>query len=75
MQTRVIQENDFRGNIKLSAQSHYSFYRYSLRRAQTGEHFLIARQAIGRKPWTLCAPISATWLLEKDWPRGSSYLL
>jgi hypothetical protein len=34
----VIQENNFRGNIKLSSQSRHSFYRYSLWRAQTGEH-------------------------------------
>jgi hypothetical protein len=38
MQTCVIQDRDFRGNIELSSQSRRSFYRYSLWRAQTGEH-------------------------------------
>ena len=38
MQSCVIQDNNFRGNIELSSQSRYSFYRYSLWRAGTGEH-------------------------------------
>jgi hypothetical protein len=38
MQTWVIQENDFRGNIEFRSQEHRSFYRYSLWRAHTGEH-------------------------------------
>jgi hypothetical protein len=38
MQTWAIQENDFGGMVKLSSQSRYSFYRYSLWREQTGEH-------------------------------------
>ena len=38
MQTWVLQEDDFRGNVKLSSQPCHSFYRYSLWRAGTGEH-------------------------------------
>ena len=38
MQAWVLQENDFQGKIKLSSQSRYSFYSYSLWRARTGEH-------------------------------------
>jgi len=38
MQTWVLQENDFGGDVKLSSQSRRSFYRYSLWRACTGEH-------------------------------------
>jgi mannosyltransferase OCH1-like enzyme len=38
MQTWVLQENDFGGKVKLSSQSHHSFYRYSLWRANSGEH-------------------------------------
>ncbi len=38
MQTWVLQENGFGGNVKLSSQPRHSFYRYSLWRAATGEH-------------------------------------
>jgi hypothetical protein len=38
MQTWVLQENDFRGNVHVSSQPRHSFYRYSLWRAGTGEH-------------------------------------
>lgn len=38
MQTWVIQEQDFNGNVKLSSRPRHSFYSYSLWRAQTGEH-------------------------------------
>jgi len=38
MQTWVLQEDGFRGNVKLSSQPRRSFYRYSLWRARTGEH-------------------------------------
>jgi hypothetical protein len=38
MQTWVIQENDFNGNVQLSSQPRHSFYSYSLWRANTGEH-------------------------------------
>jgi hypothetical protein len=38
MQTWVLQENDFLGNVKLSSQRRHSFYSYSLWRAATGEH-------------------------------------
>jgi len=38
MQSCVIQDSQFRGNIELSSQSRHSFYRYSLWHAQTGEH-------------------------------------
>jgi hypothetical protein len=38
MQTWVIQQNDINGDVKLSSQPHHSFYRYSLWRANTGEH-------------------------------------
>jgi len=38
MQTWVIQENDFNGNVRVSSQRRHTFYRYSLWRAQTGEH-------------------------------------
>ncbi len=38
MQSCVIQENGYNGNVKLSAKPHHSFYSYSLWRARTGEH-------------------------------------
>ncbi len=38
MQTWVIQENDFNGNVKLRSRPRRSFYSYSLWRAKTGEH-------------------------------------
>jgi hypothetical protein len=38
MESCLIHNNDFRGNIELNLQSRHSFYRYSLWRAQTGEH-------------------------------------
>jgi|HubBroStandDraft_1064217.scaffolds.fasta_scaffold00014_72 hypothetical protein len=38
MQTWVLQEDGFNGNVKLSSQPCHSFYRYSLWRAGTGEH-------------------------------------
>jgi hypothetical protein len=38
MQTWVLQEDGFRGNVKLNSQPFHSFYRYSLWRAGTGEH-------------------------------------
>jgi hypothetical protein len=38
MQSCVIQDNGFRGNIELSSHARHSFYRYSLWRAGTGEH-------------------------------------
>jgi hypothetical protein len=38
MQTWVIEENDFGGKVKLSSHLRHSFYRYSLWRAQSGEH-------------------------------------
>ena len=39
MQTWVLQENGFQGNVKqFSSQLRHSFYRYSLWRAGTGEH-------------------------------------
>jgi hypothetical protein len=38
MQTWILQENGFQGNIKLNSQPRHSFYRYSLWRAGTGEH-------------------------------------
>jgi len=38
MQTWVLQEDGFQGNVKLSSQPRHSFYRYSLWRARTGEH-------------------------------------
>jgi hypothetical protein len=38
MQSCVIQDSNFRGNIELSSHSRYSFYRYSLWRANSGEH-------------------------------------
>ena len=38
MQTWVIQEQDFNGNVKLSSRRNQSFYQYSLWRARTGEH-------------------------------------
>ena len=38
MQSCVIQDNDFRGNIELSSHARHSFYRYSLWRTETGEH-------------------------------------
>jgi hypothetical protein len=38
MQTWVVQENDFNGNVKLRSRTRHSFYSYSLWRANTGEH-------------------------------------
>jgi hypothetical protein len=38
MQTWVLQQDGFNGNVKLSSQPCHSFYRYSLWRAGTGEH-------------------------------------
>ena len=38
MQAWVLQENDFQGNVNLTSQRRYSFYRYSLFRSRTGEH-------------------------------------
>jgi hypothetical protein len=38
MESCVIQENDFRGNIELNSQRRHSFYSYSLWRARSGEH-------------------------------------
>jgi hypothetical protein len=38
MQTWAIQENDFGGKVKLSSRAHHNFYRYSLWRANSGEH-------------------------------------
>jgi hypothetical protein len=38
MQTWVLQEGDFRGNVRFSSQPRHSFYRYSLWRAGSGEH-------------------------------------
>ncbi|MGO9606324.1 MAG: hypothetical protein ACLQAT_23530 [Candidatus Binataceae bacterium] len=38
MQTWVLQEDGYRGNVKLSPQPRQNFYRYSLWRAGTGEH-------------------------------------
>lgn len=38
MQSWVVQEHDFNGNVKLSSSSRHKFYSYSLWRAQTGEH-------------------------------------
>lgn len=38
MQTWDLQEDDFRGNVKLASQPRHSFYRYSLWRAGSGEH-------------------------------------
>lgn len=38
MQTWVVQEHEFNGNVKLSSVSRRTFYSYSLWRAQTGEH-------------------------------------
>jgi hypothetical protein len=37
MQTWVVQENDFNGNVKLRSRTRHRFYSYSLWRA-TGEH-------------------------------------
>jgi hypothetical protein len=38
MQTWVVQENDFNGNVKLRSRTRHRFYSYSLWRANTGEH-------------------------------------
>ncbi|MGA2388621.1 MAG: hypothetical protein ABSF97_06650 [Candidatus Sulfotelmatobacter sp.] len=38
MESCVIHDNDFRGNIEFSLHTRPSFYRYSLWRTQTGEH-------------------------------------
>jgi hypothetical protein len=37
MQTWVIREDDFCGNVKVSSRPRHSFYSYSLWRARTGE--------------------------------------
>jgi hypothetical protein len=38
MQTWVLEEDDFRGSVKLSSQPRHSFYSYALWSAGTGEH-------------------------------------
>jgi hypothetical protein len=38
MQTWVVQENDFNGNVKLNSLPRRRFYSYSLWQAKTGEH-------------------------------------
>lgn len=38
MQTWAVQENNFGGKVKLSSHSSHNFYRYSLWRANSGEH-------------------------------------
>lgn len=38
MQTWVIQQDNFNGNVKFSSQPRHNFYSYSLWRANTGEH-------------------------------------
>jgi hypothetical protein len=38
MQTWVVQEHDFNGNVQLNSQRRHNFYSYSLWRARTGEH-------------------------------------
>jgi hypothetical protein len=38
MQTWVLQQDGFQGNVKLSSQPRHSFYSYSLWRSGTGEH-------------------------------------
>ena len=38
MQACLVQEHGYNGNVRLSSQSHHSFYRYSLWRERTGEH-------------------------------------
>jgi hypothetical protein len=38
MQTWVLEESGFLGNVKLSSHPRHSFYHYSLWRAGTGEH-------------------------------------
>jgi len=38
MQTWVLQEQDFKGNVRMSSRRRRSFYSYSLWRARTGEH-------------------------------------
>jgi hypothetical protein len=38
MQTWVIQNQDFNGNVERSSEPSQNFYLYSLWRAQTGEH-------------------------------------
>jgi hypothetical protein len=38
MQTWVLQDEDYKGNVKLSSRRRQSFYSYSLWRARTGEH-------------------------------------
>jgi hypothetical protein len=38
MQAYALQENDFCGNVSLSSLRRHSFYRYSLWRANRGEH-------------------------------------
>jgi hypothetical protein len=38
MQTWVIQENNFNGNVQLSSMPRHNFYSYSLWHATTGEH-------------------------------------
>ena len=38
MESFVLQENDFRGNVKPRSHRRHSFYSYSLWRACSGEH-------------------------------------
>jgi hypothetical protein len=38
MQSWVVQENDFNGNVELGSRLRHQFYSYSLWRAKTGEH-------------------------------------
>jgi len=38
MQAWVIQENDFKGDVKQTSKARCNFYRYSLWRLRTGEH-------------------------------------
>jgi hypothetical protein len=38
MQTWVLQDKDYKGNVKLSSRHRQSFYSYSLWRTRTGEH-------------------------------------
>ncbi len=38
MQSWVVQDNEYTGDVKLRSQLRHSFYSYSLWRAKTGEH-------------------------------------
>jgi len=38
METYLLQENDYWGNVKSSSHSRHSLYSYSLWRARSGEH-------------------------------------